>query len=109
MSIISSNFIKRRYVSPVIDEYEQKISYDEDGREVITYSKVDFHKILVSNGYVRDWSLQNLLTAGIDPKFGIHTGKPTRLDGVDDLDEYTKRINEIFSTEDTDNTENTEQ
>lgn len=96
MSILKSNFIKKDYVSPIIEEKEMKISYDEDGREVVTYEKVNFHDIIASNGRASDWSLQSLIKAGIDPNFPIHTGNPTRLDGLDTLDRFTQAVEDIF-------------
>lgn len=83
--------------SPVVDDYMRKVNYDEDGNEFITFEKVDYPKLQKSLGSAKDWSLEALLKAGIDPKFGIHTGNPTRIEGLGELDAFTVAADTILN------------
>lgn len=83
MSVLSKYFSKKvNQCSPVQKDYERMVNYDEDGNEFITFVEVDYPSIQAANGVVEDWSLKALLAAGINPNFGIHTGNPTRLEGI---------------------------
>lgn len=66
--------------SPIPD-YRRTVNYDEEGNEVITYPAVSGSDIVKANGSFLNWSLNSLLSAGINPNFAIHTGIGTRLDG----------------------------
>lgn len=81
--------------SPVREDYARVVNHDEDGNEFVTFSQVDYPTIQKSHGSVRDWSLEALLKAGINPDFSIHTGNPTRLEGVDavnDMAAYAEQM-----------------
>ena len=82
--------------SPVQVDYVRKVNYDEDGNQFITYEEVDYPKLQASLGVWNDWSLQSLLKAGINPNFPIHTGNPTRLEGLDALDAFASQADEIL-------------
>lgn len=83
MSVLSKYFSKNvNQCSPVQIDYERVVNYDEDGNEFVTWIEVDYPTLQASHGVVEDWSLKALLAAGIDPHFSIHTGNPTRLEGV---------------------------
>ena len=68
--------------SPVRPDFERVVSYDSDGNEFVTWQKVDYSVIQSKNGVASSWSLNNLLKAGVNPDFPIHTGNPTRIEGV---------------------------
>lgn len=83
--------------SPVQVDYERKVNYDEDGNEFITYELVDYPKIQAANGSVKDWSLNALLKAGINPNFPIRTGINTRLEGIDLVISFEDEADEILA------------
>ena len=83
--------------SPVQDDFIRKVSYDEDGNEFITYEKVDYAKLIASNGSASDWSLNALLKAGINPNFSISTGNTTRLEGVGVIDDAQAYVDALFA------------
>lgn len=91
--------------SPVQDDYNRVVNYDEDGNEYITYEKVDYPTLQESLGSWMDWSLTNLLKAGIDPAFPIHTGLNTRLEGVDFVQEADKWVDELLKDNNTQETD----
>ena len=68
--------------SPVRLDYERTVSYDSDGNEFVSWLPVDYSLLRQRNGSVVDWSLENLLKAGVNPDFPIKTGLNTRLEGV---------------------------
>lgn len=76
-------------LSPVVFELGFKTDYDEDGNEVITYPKRNlFEEVTSKLGSVDDWSLKNLLAAGISPDIKINTSSPTRLDCQDGISAF---------------------
>lgn len=85
-----------RTVSPVQVDYWRKVDYDEEGNEIITWPEVDYSQLQQSLGIVGDWSLTNLLKAGINPDFPIHTGLPTRLEGVNMVNNIEQNIDSLF-------------
>lgn len=98
MSVLKALFNpKVNQQSPVQEDYSRKVDYDEEGNEYITYVKVDYPKIQQSLGSVKDWSLDALLKAGIDPAFPIHTGNPTRLEGLNELDRFAQFADELIA------------
>lgn len=89
--------------SPVQDDYNRVVNYDEAGKEYISYEKVNYPKLQASLGSYLDWSLQSLMKAGIDPAFPIHTGNPTRLEGIDELSDIVADLdNALANLENTD-------
>lgn len=72
--------------SPVQDDYVRVVEHDEKGNEYITWKLFDSAAYQKSLGTVDNWSLTELLKAGIDPSFSIHTGYNTRLEGLSDID-----------------------
>lgn len=83
MSVLEKLFDKNvNQCSPVQPDYERLVNYDEEGNEFVSYVEVDYPTLQASHGVVADWSLNALLKAGINPNFPIHTGNPTRLEGV---------------------------
>lgn len=83
---------KSDFQSRVCSDLERVVNYDEDGNEHITYERVDYPKIQDSLGSFVMWSLQSLMDAGIDPKFGICTGFNTRLEGELAVSDASKRL-----------------
>ena len=87
MSDLISNVLVNQFdysvnqCSPVADSYVRVVNRDEKGNEYITYVPFDSAAYQKSLGPVDNWSLANLVKAGIDPSFAIHTGNPTRLEG----------------------------
>lgn len=88
--------------SPVQVDYERVVNYDADGNEIITWEEVDYPAIQNANGIVQDWSLNALLSAGINPNFPIHTGNNTRLEGIDVVNQAAAMADSILA-EDTNN------
>ena len=64
------------------DDFYQVEKRDEDGDIFTVYEKFDYPKHQASLGSVSDWSLSNLLKAGVNPNFSIRTGLNTRLEGA---------------------------
>ena len=93
--------------SPIQKDVWRKVDHDEDGIEIISWPEVDYEKLQQSLGTVDDWKLENLLKAGIDPSFSIHTGYNTRLEGVNDINNIEKNLDEIFSNPEYAKPENT--
>lgn len=85
--------------SPIVQDYDRVVNVDEDGNEVVIYLPVDANKIRESNGSVKDWSLDALLKAGINPNFPIRTGLNTRLEGVDVVNDAVASLDEILGSE----------
>ena len=67
--------------SRVRPDFDRVLNVDEDGNEHIIFELTDYKKIQESLGSWKMWTLQALMSAGIDPKFGIKTGLNTRLEG----------------------------
>lgn len=81
MSVLSLNFdYNCSQCSPVQNDYLPKVDVDETGKEIVSYEKVDYHKIAESHGNVDFWSLGALVKAGINPRFNICTGFNTGLE-----------------------------
>ena len=98
MSVIKALFnpeIDQR--SPIIEDLQREVDYDETGQEFIRFVPVDYSKLIKSNGSVQDWSLNALLKAGIDPNFPIHTGLNTRLEGVNTISGAIEYLNQIVA------------
>lgn len=97
MSVLSKLFNKDLdQRSPVIGDVQRVVSVDENGEEHISWKEVDYPKLQESLGTIEDWSLTNLLKAGIDPAFPIHTGSSTRLDGLTNLSDFEAEAEKIF-------------
>lgn len=98
MSVLSAYFDKSvNQCSPVKPDYKRVVNYDKNGNEVITYEEVDYPAFQEANGFVSDWSLDALLKAGINPNFPVHTGNPTRLEGLDVLNQAVATADAILS------------
>lgn len=85
------------FSSPVQKDYDRVEKFDEDGNSFIVYQEVDYPAIIASFGSVYDWSLSSLLKAGINPNFSIHTGNPTRLEGVGVIEDAQAMVDSIFA------------
>ena len=83
--------------SPIQDDYNRVVNYDELGNEYVSYEKVNYPELQASLGSWSDWSLNSLLAAGIDPAFGIHTGNPTRLEGLDSLNQMISDVDSLLN------------
>lgn len=105
MSVLKKYFNKKSYASPVMDDYEMVIRHDEDGNEFVSYEKVDYPALVASRGTVDVWSLNALLKAGINPDFPIHTGNPTRLEGIGALNDAVATLDAIIAEENNVNNE----
>lgn len=90
--------------SPIQKDKIRKVDYDEDGNEIISWIEPDYEKLQQSLGTINDWNLNNLLKAGVNPSFPIHTGYNTRLEGVNVINNLENKINEIFENPEYDNT-----
>lgn len=79
----------------VQDCYEPSVKVSEDGVQNVVFKKVDEREIVKQNGSFLDWKLENLVAAGVDPRFPIHTTPASRLEGVEEADAVAKAIGEI--------------
>lgn len=97
MSVLSHLFDRSiDQSSPFIDDFLQRKVLTDSG-EVVKYEKADYSSLIASNGVVSNWSLNSLLSAGVDPSFHIRTGLVTRLDGVSSLNEFSSAADTILS------------
>lgn len=79
--------------SPVVVDYQRTEKVAEDGSTSVVFEKVDYPSIQASHGDARDWSLDSMFKAGVNPQsFAIHTGFNTRLEGVNILNEFASQI-----------------
>lgn len=100
MSVLSTYFDKSvNQCSPVQVDTARVLKYDENGREVVTRKEIDYPSIQASHGSEKDWSLANLLKAGINPNFSIHTGNNTRLEGLAAIDFFAAQADSIIESE----------
>ena len=98
MSVLKAYFDEKvNQCSPVQDDFVRKVDYDEDGNEFISYEKVDYPTLQKSLGTVNDWSISALLKAGVNPDFPIHTGAPTRIEGISTLEKFSTLADEILA------------
>ena len=81
--------------SPVLIDNVRVVKHDEKGGEVVSYEPFDSPKYQESLGQVDNWDLESLLAAGIDPRFGIHTGANTRLENESGLRDFIIKADEI--------------
>lgn len=68
-----------------------------DGVDIPMFKEVDYPSLTAKLGSADDWQLNKLVRAGVDPKFPIHTGQPTRLEGVNTVQEAVKMADEIIA------------
>lgn len=85
------------FASPLQKDVTRVVNYDKEGNEFITWEEFDYKTFQQSLGFVSDWSLNNLLSAGIDPSFPIHTGINTRLDGIDTMNEFMTALDAVIA------------
>lgn len=98
MSVISAYFDANvNQCSPLTEDLQRVVKYDEDGNEYVTYEPIDYAALQKSLGLVTNWSLDSLLKAGIDPSFPIHTGYNTRLEGIGDIEAMATAADAILS------------
>ena len=98
MSFLSTHFDYDVVLSsPVVDDFERLVKYDKDGNEFITFVKVDYPAVQARNGLSAVWTLNSLLKSGVDPAFPVHTGNPTRLEGVSIVQEFSEVADSILS------------
>lgn len=101
MSVLKSYFdASVNQSSPVQDDYNRIVNYDEDGNEFITYEKVDYPTLQASHGTVADWELNALLKAGVNPNFPIRTGNPTRIEGASVVAQMATIAEQVLAPED---------
>ena len=83
--------------SPVIGDVERCVSFDEDGKEIVSWKEVDYKELQKSRPCVEDFSLNAMLKAGINPAFSIHTGSGvSRVEGVEAVNEASADVEQIF-------------
>lgn len=93
-SITPTNVLSRHFNyaleqrSPDCEDLVRKKRVDESGNDLFVYVPVDYKAIQKANGDSENWSLRNLLQAGINPQFSIHTGFGTRLEAASQLQEF---------------------
>lgn len=96
MSVLSKYFDKNiNQCSPVPEDRVRVVNYDGDN-EIVTYEKFDYEAYQKSLGTVDMWSLESLLKAGISPDSPIHTGAPTRLEGLGVVEQASSIADELF-------------
>lgn len=98
MSVLKAYFDESvNQCSPSRGDLQRVVNYDEDGNEFVTYVDVDYPSLVASRGSVLDWSLDALIKAGIDPRFPIHTGLNTRLEGVGVVEQFAAEADALFA------------
>lgn len=85
--------------SSVVEDFDRIVNLDQNGVEHISYEKVDYPKIQESLGDFTKWSLKSLVSAGIDPDFGIRTGFGTRLEAASAIQAASARIIDVVEQE----------
>lgn len=90
------------FQSPYQEDKRRTVNYDSDGNELISYPVVDGSEIVKANGSFLNWSLNALLSAGINPDFAIHTGFSSRLDGYSSVLEAVSSIESLLPEESSD-------
>lgn len=97
MSFLKAHFSKNiNQCSPVQKDYVRKVKTDGE-TEVVVYEEVDYAKLHKSLGKASDWNLDTLLKAGVNPNFPIHTGNPTRIEGLDAISDFAARADDILA------------
>ena len=84
--------------SPVIGDVERKVSFDEDGKEIVSFPEVDYKKLQASRGTVDNWSLDEMLKAGVDPgSINIHTASSvSRFEVAGVIDQLEQDVDKLF-------------
>lgn len=83
--------------SPVRDDLVRVVNFDEDNVEHVTYEKFDYPTYQKSLGDSSVWDLKALLSAGINPAFGIHTSFGTRLDGINTIKQAEAYVEKLVA------------
>lgn len=109
MSVLQKYFDRKlNQSSPVQKDYRRVVKLDENGCEHISFVEIDYPSLQKSLGFADDWSLQNLVKAGIDPAFHIATSFSTRLEAQNYLNGLSETIDTLFPVVPIDSTEPTE-
>lgn len=82
--------------SPLVTDYVRTVHHDEKGGEYVTYDKFDSAAYQKELGPVENWSLDSLIKAGIDPRFGIHTTSPSRLEGAAVMNDFVEQSENLY-------------
>lgn len=99
-SIQSSHYNKDfNCYSPVAPDFDRVVRIGPDNEELVTWEPCDNAKIVRENGTVKDWSLENLLKAGISPDVSIHTGSATRLEVANEVKDLALEIDKIVASD----------
>lgn len=86
-----------KQASPVREDFVQVEKRDEDGNIFTVYEKFDYPRFQASLGLVKDWSLNALLRAGVNPSFTISTGFNTRLEAADQFADISAAADAILA------------
>ena len=98
LSVLESHFDKSiNQNSPCHDDFVRVSKFDEGGHEVVTYQKADYSTSIASHGVASDWSLDNLLKAGINPNFSIHTTANSRIESYSDVKAVVAEVEAAIS------------
>lgn len=109
MSVLQKYFDRKlNQSSPVQKDYRRVVKLDENGCEHISFVEVDYPSLQKSLGSADDWSLQNLVKAGINPDFHIATTFSTRLEAQNYLNGLSDAIDTLFPVEQKEPAEPTE-
>lgn len=92
-------YVNRKHdsCSPIQEDLERVVKYDEKGNEIISYLPVDYPALVKSNGIAEMWSLNNLLKAGVNPDFPVRTGLNSRIEGVNEIEKAAAAADAILS------------
>lgn len=100
MSVLTAYFDSSvNQFSPSRTDVVRVVKYDSKGEEHVSYEDFDSLSYQKSLGTLFDWDLSNLLKAGINPNFPIHTGYNTRLAGIDDLARISAFVDNLFESD----------
>lgn len=107
MSVLKTHYDKSVDVcSPVRGDLQRVVNYDEDGNELITWEPVDYKSIVAENGDVKNWSLNAMLKAGINPaSLSIHTSAPSRIENESGVQQMLRDVVDFYAAEENNNVE----
>lgn len=105
MSVLKTHYDKNVNVcSPVKEDVQLVISYDEDGNELISFEPVDYSAVIAEHGDVNLWALKSLLKAGINPgSFSIHTSANSRIENESGVQQMLQDVVDYYASIDKEN------
>lgn len=87
------------HFSPVIPEVIRKVEFDEAGVELVHFVPLDSWAVIKSNGNVSDWSLDNLIKSGVNPRsMSVITSSPSRFENVGVVQKLSADVESVLDS-----------